>query len=88
MKFPVLCIAVATCCALSPAYGADLTRISPTALAAAVNLREQALKDPAAYDFVADLTTQIGPRLAGGENDQRARDWTIERFKALGFDKV
>lgn len=57
-------------------------------MATAASLREQALKDPAAYSFVADLTTQIGPRLAGGENDERAREWTIERFKALGFDKV
>jgi Zn-dependent M28 family amino/carboxypeptidase len=65
-----------------------LTRISPAALATAASLRDQALKDPAAYAFVADLTTQIGPRLAGGDNDLRAREWTIARFKALGFDKV
>ena len=88
MKSIALGVAALCCCAFSPAYGADLTRISPAALATATSLREQALKDPAAYAFVADLTTQIGPRLAGGENDQRARDWTAARFKALGFDKV
>ena len=88
MKFIALGVTALSCCALSPAYGADLTRISPAALATATSLREQALKDTSAYDFVADLTTQIGPRLAGSDNDQRARDWTTARFKALGFDKV
>lgn len=88
MKFLSLCVAALTFYAFSSVRGADLTQISPAALATAESLRERALKDPAAYAFVADLTTQIGPRLAGGENDQRARDWTIARFKALGFDKV
>jgi Zn-dependent M28 family amino/carboxypeptidase len=88
VKLTVIGIAALSCCAFSPAYGADVTRISPAVLTTAATLREQALKDPAAYAFVADLTTQIGPRLAGGDNDQRARDWTIARFKALGFDKV
>jgi hypothetical protein len=30
----------------------------------------------------------VGPRLAGSEADQRARDWAVAKFKALGFDKV
>jgi len=75
-------------CATSPALAADLTRISPDAVATAQKLRDQALDDHAAYDFVAGLTTEIGPRLAGSANDQRARDWVTARFKAMGFDKV
>jgi Zn-dependent M28 family amino/carboxypeptidase len=70
------------------AHAGEATRIPADAMAAAVKLREQALSDATAYDFVAALTTEIGPRLAGGVNDQRARDWTVARFKALGFDKV
>ena len=64
------------------------TTIPQAAIEKAGALREQALKDDVAYAIVADLTTEIGPRLAGGENDQKARDWMIARFKALGFDKV
>ncbi|MDR3386498.1 MAG: M28 family peptidase [Rudaea sp.] len=75
------------CCTVSAREG-ELTRISPEALAGAAKLRDEAAADPVAYAFVADLTTQIGPRLAGGDNDQRARDWVVARFKALGFDKV
>ncbi len=88
MKFLPLGLAAVICCLCSPVHGAEITRISAQALVTATSLREQALKDPTAYDFVADLTTRIGPRLAGGVNDQRARDWVVARFKALGFDKV
>jgi hypothetical protein len=64
------------------------TTIAPAALETAATLRQQALQDTLAWDIVEDLTTEIGPRLAGSENDQRARDWMVARFKALGFDKV
>ncbi len=40
------------------------------------------------YDITRDLTTEIGPRLAGSPGEARARDWTVERFKALGFENV
>lgn len=64
------------------------TVIPDAALATAAQLREAALKDEVALAFTRDLTTEIGPRLAGSDNDLKAREWTIARFKALGFDKV
>ena len=63
-------------------------RIPEAALNTASSLRESALKDEAAWDFVEGLTTEIGPRLAASDNDAKAREWVIARFKALGFDKV
>ena len=87
MKSLLLSAAIAACC-LSCPQAAELTRIPASAMAAAAQLRERAAIDTTAYDFVAGLTTEIGPRLAGSANDQRARDWTVARFKALGFDKV
>jgi len=84
----LLAAAIVACLGISSAPAAELTRIPADALAKAGELRERATNDTAAWDFVADLTTQIGPRLAGGANDQRARDWTVARLKALGFDKV
>jgi hypothetical protein len=86
VKRLLICIATVTCATSLAA--ADLTHISPEATATAQKLRDQALTDNAAYEFVADLTTQVGPRLAGSANDQRARDWVTARFKAMGFDKV
>ncbi|MCB2056560.1 MAG: M28 family peptidase [Novosphingobium sp.] len=41
-----------------------------------------------AWDIVADLTTEIGPRLAGSPREAAARDWAVVRLKALGFQNV
>ena len=62
-----------------------------SAAAAAQNvdkLREAALKDEVAWDVVEDLTTEVGPRLAGTEAEARAREWAVKRLKALGFSNV
>lgn len=64
------------------------TSIPAAAVQTATQLRDKAMHDDTAYRIVASLTTEIGPRLAGGVNDQRARDWAVAEFKALGFDKV
>lgn len=64
------------------------TKVPDAAVKTAEQLREAALADTTAWELVRDLTTEIGPRLAGSPNDQRARDWMVARFKALGFDKV
>ncbi|MBV8685209.1 MAG: M20/M25/M40 family metallo-hydrolase [Alphaproteobacteria bacterium] len=52
-------------------------------------LRDAALEgDKVAWDIVEDLTTEVGPRLAGTEAEARARDWAVKRLKALGFRNV
>lgn len=51
-------------------------------------LRDAALKDEIAWDIVEDLTTEIGPRLAGTEAEARARDWAVARLRSLGFANV
>lgn len=73
---------------LSAAAIAATTTIPAAAVKTAGQLRDQAMKDDTAWNFTRDLTTEIGPRLAAGPNDERAREWTVARFKALGFDKV
>ncbi|HEY0178648.1 MAG TPA: M20/M25/M40 family metallo-hydrolase [Dokdonella sp.] len=79
----VLLVAVpAVCSARGP------TKIADADLATAARLRDQALHDDVAWNFVEALTTEIGPRLAGGPNDAKAREWVVAKFQALGFDKV
>ncbi len=51
-------------------------------------IRQHGLSSPLAYELVESLTTEIGPRLGGSENDARARQWAIEKLKNLGFDRV
>jgi len=82
-----LAAGLALACAGATAADAPTT-IPAQAVKTAQQLRDKALHDDTAYRIVSGLTTEIGPRLAGGPNDQRARDWVIAKMKALGFDKV
>ncbi|MDB5703414.1 MAG: peptidase [Sphingomonas bacterium] len=51
-------------------------------------LRDAALKDDVAWDIVEGLTTEIGPRPDGSEQQARAREWGVAKLKALGFKNV
>ncbi len=57
-------------------------------LAVARELREAALAGDGGYEIVADLTTRIGPRLAGSEADARAVEWAVAMLEDMGFDRV
>ncbi|MBL8297157.1 MAG: M28 family peptidase [Rhodanobacteraceae bacterium] len=70
------------------ANATPITTVPEAAIRQAIALRDQALKDEKAYAVLESLTTEIGPRLAGGVNDQKARDWAVAKFRALGYDKV
>lgn len=61
---------------------ADLLR------AGAEAVRDRALTDPTAYDYIESLSVEVGPRLAGSEAAARARDWAMAKLTALGFAKV
>jgi hypothetical protein len=82
--------ALAACVALAfSAHAADkATTIPAKAVAAATELRDRAMNDNTGYEFVAGLTTEVGPRLAGSPADARGVAWTVAKFKAMGFDKV
>ncbi|MEO0818515.1 MAG: M28 family peptidase [Pseudomonadota bacterium] len=61
------------------------TEISETATL----LMESALAgDEVGLQFVEDLTTEVGPRLAGSEAEALARDWAVAELEALGFSNV
>lgn len=53
-----------------------------------VALRDHALEHTLAYELTESLTTEVGPRLAGSPGDAKAVAWGVEKFKALGFDRV
>src|SRR5215210_5909722 len=55
---------------------------------AVAQLRDAALADDLAWDITEDLTTEVGPRLAGTEAEARARDWAVRRLRQLGFANV
>ncbi|MCA1715004.1 MAG: peptidase M28 family protein, partial [Gammaproteobacteria bacterium] len=86
MRFAPLLFALAV---IAPAAaGHSDTTIPDAALATAAQLRERALGDDTGWKLVESLTTQVGPRMAGGPGDARAVAWAVAKFKALGYDKV
>ncbi|PWK83507.1 M20/M25/M40 family metallo-hydrolase [Fulvimonas soli] len=86
-RLPLAPLAAALLLAAGAASAADTT-IPAAAVKTAEQLRDRALQDDTGYRIVASLTTEVGPRIAGGPADQRARDWAVAKFKELGFDKV
>jgi len=74
------------------AASATLALISGVAhaqdLRTAEGLRDKALLDRTAWEITEDLTTNIGPRLVGSPAMERAKDWSVAKFKALGFTNV
>lgn len=86
VRLHALCVGVAL--AFSAHAADSATRIPQKAVDAAAQLRDKAMADDTGYAFVSDLTTQVGPRLAGSPADARGVAWTVARFKAMGFDKV
>ncbi|MFC5581615.1 M20/M25/M40 family metallo-hydrolase [Rhodanobacter terrae] len=86
---PLTLLAVSLLLAAGIARAADpATTISAATVKTAEQLRDKAMHDDTGYRIVESLTTEIGPRLAGSDADQRARDWAVAKFKALGYDKV
>ena len=61
---------------------------NPTQLKQVAEIRQQAMQSPLAYEILTSLTTEIGPRYPGTENDKLAVKWAQDKFNHLGFDKV
>jgi carboxypeptidase Q len=60
----------------------------PQDLAAAAALRQRALAGTTAYEHVASLTSEVGPRFAGSAGDAAAVRWALNKLSSLGFSKV
>ncbi len=57
-------------------------------LAIAAQLRDSALQGNGGFDVVEELTTLIGPRLAGSPADAKAVEWAVAYLNEAGFDRV
>jgi len=51
-------------------------------------LQNEALNSDMAWDLLASLTSEVGPRMAGSEADARAVSWAVDKMRSLGFDRV
>lgn len=66
----------------------DGYELPPQALATAQSLLDSGLRSTLAWEIVESLTTDIGPRLAGSDDEARARSWGARLGRELGFDRV
>lgn len=73
----------------APALGqADAYDLPEDARATAQALIDEARSGALGYEIVESLTTDIGPRLAGSDDEARARGWGARLGEELGFDRV
>src|SRR6202045_3702015 len=84
----ILFVVVALAASAGVTIRATDTLPSESLVVTASSLGQRALNDPAAFDFVESLTTEIGQRLAGTEAHRRAVAWAEARLKAAGFENV
>jgi acetylornithine deacetylase/succinyl-diaminopimelate desuccinylase-like protein len=68
--------------------GANLAVNGETPMQIATALGQTMLTNSGAAEIVRDLTTEIGPRLAGSDAEKRAAEWAKKRFVQFGFDRV
>ena len=62
--------------------------IDERVLASAVALRDETAAGTDAYDLLAELTYEVGARLAGSDGDRRAVAWALRTLEARGFQNV
>jgi hypothetical protein len=72
----------------SAVNGAKTIEPSKAALQAAAQLRDRALQSNDAYDWLAAISTEVGPRQAGSRGDAAGVAWLRDKLTALGFSNV
>lgn len=70
----------------APAVAAENPTGDLAANAAAI--RDKSLTDPTAWQIAESLTTEIGGRMVGSPEMERAKDWSVETLRRLGFQNV
>ena len=76
------------CLLVSAAQAQDVAQIPETVRQTVDELIQQGLDDSVGYAFVRDLTTEVGPRLAGSDAEERARVWATRELAELGFANI
>jgi carboxypeptidase Q len=51
-------------------------------------LQSKALSSDLAWELLASLTSEVGPRMGGTEADKRAVQWAVDKMHSLGFERV
>ncbi|MEL6446569.1 MAG: M28 family peptidase [Pseudomonadota bacterium] len=79
---------VGLCLLVPAAHAQEVAEIPEPVRTTVKQLIERGLSDEVGYHFVRDLTTEVGPRLAGSEAEARARSWSTQKLAELGFKEI
>jgi carboxypeptidase Q len=80
-------LSLVSCFLFAPVL-AQTSAYSKSAVDATARIRERAAQGTGAYELVASLTSEIGPRAAGSEGDRAAVAWALRKLTGLGFQNV
>ena len=86
--FAVSTLAIAAFLALPLAAPSVAMAQDARVVRTAEQLRDAALKDNVALDYVTQLTTRFGPRPAGSPSETAAAEWAAGYLRELGFSNV
>ncbi|WP_240657461.1 M28 family peptidase [Pseudoalteromonas rubra] len=75
-------------CALTVSAVTQAQEFTQTQLEDVAKVRTLASQSDLSWQLLESLTTEIGPRLPGTENDKLTVAWAEKQLKRLGFDKV
>jgi len=86
----LLCLASAMLILTMRVYAAPVsgTGLDTLTVSEAEALRDDALTGTKAFQWVENLTTEVGPRLAGSDAEASARAWAVQALSDFGFDRV
>lgn len=70
------------------AQAAPAALLDPATDAALIKLGGRLMLAGKAYDYDRYLSDEIGPRLTGSENYDKAVDWAVKEFKRMGISNV
>ena len=84
-RFAVLLLPLLLITSKVVAGSAGEAGVTAVQVAQAERFRDDALAGTQAFEWVEQLTTEIGPRLAGSENEARARQWAVSVLEGFWF---
>ena len=85
---PALLMALATISPLLAQPATTAPTLAPELRAQLVRLGGQLMIDGQAYEYDRQLADEIGPRLTGSANYEKAAEWSASEFKKLGLENV
>ena len=81
-------LAAASVLSLATAFASPVLAQDAQTIRAAEQVRDAALNDTVAMDYVTQLTTRFGPRPAGSASETAAAEWAAGYMRELGFKNV